>query len=324
MFLCIVELSWQIERRRMVVNIFQNWDNDICPSETLTDVLDMLKELSNDPVPVSTTHHHFQLNVCKFGTLLTGKISQNYPDALQALRDFGGQRTQQWKLIYAEVEKLSAEIACHKQIIACLEYRHVLESLPNKDAIKRKFSLTKAPQAATPAWQYTWKLAVEACIESMLQDYFVTKPPPTASTAAPLPATGAKTTTVPATLPPAAPAPTASGPTASAHPSHLLKQLLQNDFDYWAKTNKPSLNAMAGTPNVASVAYADWPPYQRGRGLFNELSGNIHKYGKTYDLRDGDWLRSDGLILRWLKPDVDAGTGEVKWDDEWKNRRLPP
>jgi len=52
------------------------------------------------------------------------------------------------------------------------------------------------------------------------------------------------------------------------------------------QTNLMMTTAMVKTPKVANVIFIDSPTYERGRGLYNELSTNIHTYGKTYNLKN--------------------------------------
>ncbi|KAF2675847.1 hypothetical protein K458DRAFT_492813 [Lentithecium fluviatile CBS 122367] len=147
-----IEHSWCPERRRAAEGVLQDLrqDRDNFPPNIVAEVLDEFKQRSDDPTPISAIHHNLQFNVSAFAKMLTGKKPTGYADAIQSLRRVSGER-RQWKFLFDELERLRAEIAYHKQIIACLEYRHVLESLPNKESIKKKFNLTQLT-TATPAW----------------------------------------------------------------------------------------------------------------------------------------------------------------------------
>ncbi len=50
--------------------------------------------------------------------------------------------------------------------------------------------------------------------------------------------------------------------------------------------------------NTLSLRYHKWNCYQRGLGLYGELSSSIHKYNKQFEVDETNWGRSDFLILK--------------------------
>lgn len=71
-----------------------------------------------------------------------------------------------------------------------------------------------------------------------------------------------------------------------------------------------------------NLPYGTWNCYERGLGLYSELSSSIHKYNKQYEVDETNWGRSDFLTLKWLKPTVDAH-GRVNWNSIRAERNLP-
>ena len=316
-----VERSWHIERLRAVVDVLEHMDDEECSHDEICFFLDKLQRLHRDSQTISAAHRYFDLATSAFVEVVSGVRPKNFYDAIQTLREITKQRSQQYKHLYDEIKTMRAEIALHKQIITCLEYRHVLESLPNKDALISKLSLNSADlKDASPTWKHTWRLAVETELAAMLQDVINTRV--AASSGAPT-----ATSAPPPTGPAPSPSP-AAGPAASTPPPPRLTTLLRQEFDLWVHRHPKPMAAMvaSGAPNVSNIDYSDWRSYQRGRQLYGELSTNIHTYGKTYDVNDGSWLKTDALILHWLKPKVSKDDGEVTgvtWDDEWTSRGLP-
>ena len=70
------------------------------------------------------------------------------------------------------------------------------------------------------------------------------------------------------------------------------------------------------------LKYDKWNCYQRGLGLYSELSSSIHKYNKQFEVEETNWGRSDFLILKWLRLDVDED-GAVGWKDARVERNMP-
>lgn len=73
---------------------------------------------------------------------------------------------------------------------------------------------------------------------------------------------------------------------------------------------------------VLKLKYDTWNAYDRGAGLYAELSGSIHKYNKQFEVEETNWARTDFLILDWLKPATD-GDGKVDWTEAKSTRNLP-
>ena len=71
-----------------------------------------------------------------------------------------------------------------------------------------------------------------------------------------------------------------------------------------------------------NLQYGTWNSYERGLGLYSELSSSIHKYNKQYEVDETNWGRSDFFILKWLKPTVDDH-GHVDWNSARAERGLP-
>jgi len=109
--------------------------------------------------------------------------------------------------------------ALQQQIITCLEYRHAIEELPNVTS-----SLQNPPRLTdghAGAWKKKWRLAVECELNVMIRlhiDPPLTKPATVASPGSSKDASSGNTDRV---VPPAA--------------RSVLRQLLQYDFDKWAK-----------------------------------------------------------------------------------------
>jgi hypothetical protein len=74
--------------------------------------------------------------------------------------------------------------------------------------------------------------------------------------------------------------------------------------------------------NTLGLKYDKWNCYQRGLGLYSELSSSIHKYNKQFEVDETNWGRSDFLILKWLQPDVDKNEA-VDWKDARVKRNMP-
>lgn len=265
-------------------------------------MINLIKLVFDDDRRISAVHDNLLIKTRAFAHMLSGKQAANFAEAIQILRATSIER-RRWSFLLDELQRLRDQNSYHEQIITCLQYRHVLECLPNKDVIKRELKLTPST-GATSIWQHTWKLAVKAEVKIMLQNHINQ----INGAAGKAPSTGAASGARAAT-------------TASVRP---LTSVLENDFRYWALANRQSIVNMAGKAKVGGVPYQTWPSYIRGDGLYNELSSNIHSYGKSYEVKDHVWLRSERMILKWLRPKVDQNTGEVDWSAEWSSKGLPP
>lgn len=237
----------------------------------------------------SVEQEKFQSGVCQFVEYMTGRKDLEYQGAVDVLRDLAGKRSNQWSILHNEMKEKDSEITRQKQIITCLEYRHVLENLPNKSCSH----FVAKGDSATSRWKETWKLAVELKLDNMISDHIISRNP-----------------SQPGTTPPA--------------PPSRLRPLLQRDFDFWA--SKRLAKASIPAPGVSTTSspllvqhyqppYVEWSIYQRGATLYNELSSTIHGYGEFYETDESSWAKSDRLIFGWLRPNVNPGF-EVDWDQE--------
>ncbi|MCJ1428463.1 hypothetical protein MMC29_006373 [Sticta canariensis] len=286
----------------------------------------------------------------------TGRKGLQYREAIQKLREISFIKTEQSKILYEAIEKQRTEIALQQQIITCLEYRFALEHLPQRDTSEVKI-LSKP--SATSAWQRMWTLAVERELEEMIDDYIKTFNPghpstaantaPAASAMVPVtsaaatPSTGTTSSSAASTAIPSASSTTGSAPLVTP-PS--LRELLQSDFRFWAKSNlnpnpgKNNTNSpgrkkgkkgswpTAQFPQVKSYQpeYDKWPSFTQGYNFYSELSANIHTYNRSFDIQEINFTKSQRDILKWLKPDPDAidpQSKEVDWRKVWVNRGLP-
>lgn len=126
------------------------------------------------------------------------------------------------------------------------------------------------------------------------------------------PAPSAVTTLYHPPLPPAATAaatPAPAAPTSAPAPAAGRAKLLPETTFTHLFT---SLN----------LPYGTWNCYERGLGLYSELSSSIHKYDKQYEVDETNWGRSDFLILKWLQPTVNDH-GEIDWNSIRAERNLP-
>ena len=297
-------------------------------STTLEQISNHLKDLANSQLPFSAVYHQFQLNVCEFLTTVTGKDKVGYESAFKTLRDAIAHQEQQWETLYKTIKELQVDLAQKQQAITCLGYRHILEMLPNKPSLQSLFP-TASFTDATPTWKLAWQVIVEKELHVMLQDHV--------------------NVLSPGTFPAAAPKPKLTDPN-----SHL-RLLLENGFQYWAKTNRKRINTAITNNTITTVTqiapglatapgavtkpkfrtnftdlldslgleYWTWQGYQRGLGLYNELSTTIHTYGKRFEVDETNWAKSDSLVLKYLTPQAGSIVdGEVKWDIARTDRNL--
>lgn len=184
--------------------------------------------------------------------------------------------------------------------------------------------------------------------------------PTAASNPSPTPGLPSTPASTPAPSGPSSKSAVGPGMATTKPPSDPLREILQHDLEYWisklkrdkAGNTKLTTHASqitaeyqrmtstatgAGPPPAPPTGakkstytqlfidlgldYASWNGYQRGFGLYGELSGSIHKYSQTFEVHETGWARNDWLVLQWLKPAQDAN-GEVLWDGTRK--RLGP
>ena len=134
---------------------------------------------------------------------MTGKKGLKYQEAILTLRDMSVNRNEQAKVLYEAIQTQQTQIHLQQQIISCLEYRHVLEELPNTESTMSTPPMLKHGHAV--AWKTTWRLAVECELNEMIKIHI--KPLPTESTAA----------------------------TSIESKRSKLRNFLQYDFEHWVK-----------------------------------------------------------------------------------------
>ena len=292
--------------------------------------------------PLSPDHRDFQSNVRSFNYLVAGSSGDNLSsqEIFDKLRNMHLHKQQQWGPVYNIINELRADVAKKQQIITCLGLRHVLEMLPDKTEIVRHFT-NPTPQGATGHWKMTWQFAVERELVLLLYEQLHTL-----NTSSP------GTLTLP--HPPSIPGSEnlrrlisfdfgewcrrsrsklisnvvsitqeyqRLETSVAATPVHLPSNILYNTGS--APRGDPPRTIL--TPlftNTMGLQYDKWNCYQRGLGLYSELSSSIHKYNKQFEVDETNWDRSDFLILEWLKPDVEED-GRVDWQDARVKRSLP-
>lgn len=129
----------------------------------------MLRKGMEDPHELSVELEKFQSNICVFVEDMTGEKALNYPKAIQTLRNMSVNKNEQAKVLYEAIERQQMKIALQQQIIACLEFRHALEELPNMTS-----TMQLPPRPAhghAGAWKRTWRLAVECELDEMIRIY---------------------------------------------------------------------------------------------------------------------------------------------------------
>ena len=231
MFSFKVEKSQKEARLDSLRGIFERIKNQ----ELLVELSDRLKGWSSFSQALSVEHHKLQSNVSFFVEGLTGEKELTYQKAIRILRDISVNKTEQSKVLYEAIEKQQTQIALQQQIITCLEYRHAIEELPNMTS-----SLQNPPRPTdghSGAWKKTWRLAVECELDVMIRIYI--NPPPTEPATVASPGTNEDASsehTAPANKD------ASSGNTNRVVPPAarlFLRQLLQYDFDKWAKNSAP-------------------------------------------------------------------------------------
>ncbi|KAK3172073.1 hypothetical protein OEA41_004158 [Lepraria neglecta] len=342
-----IESPWREERLKALEKLFKR----MIDQRRLFEISLLLRKWSETPWLLSGEHLKFRFNVCLFVKTITGQEALDFQNAIKILRDIGAARSQHWKILYDTIEKKQSEIDQQQQIITCLGFRHVLEMLPDKTEIVNHF-INPTPWGATGNWKMTWQFAVERELVLLLHEHIqvmaasgtVTVP---ALTAVPgsdslrhlilydfeewikrsrrhlignagrivveyqkietaFAASTAMTATAhAATAPAVGPAPV---PITTLYPAPARTTGPQTTFTHLF--------------TALTLKYDKWNCYERGLGLFSELSSSIHKYNKQYEVDETNWGRSDFLVLQWLRPALDTN-GEVDWKDARVKRNLP-
>ena len=207
-----------MELHRKVILLLRSTHHKRCRHYAVDLLLGMLHDAFDEIFKLPSPVRNFRSSVMAFVEALSGNRPgdapdvadpDNFRDAINSLREISKRRDPQLRYLYDEIQTLRAEIATHERIITCLEYRHVLESLPQKSSLKNNGLLAKTKDATT-IWKHTWKLAVEKQLTAMLEAKIDER----------IVASGN-----------AAPQRTAT------HSDLHLETLLRFDFEYWVRTN---------------------------------------------------------------------------------------
>ena len=349
-----VEQSWHVEHYRAVSNILQATDDPQCSKNHIDKFLTVLSGLLEEP-RISTAHRHFDLATLAFVEIVSGARQVDFYQAIDALRDFAKHHNQQHKRLLDEIMKLRDQVAKHKKIIVCLEYRHLLEHLSQEGEnflVKIKNKDPDKLKKATPRWKEVWELAVETELLRMCQEKDPQLMQTVTSSVAPVATSSSTTSTQPQSAiiqavsapsgPPTASTNAVTQPSPPVLDPPRLKSLLQNDFNFWYEHNEQTCKAIvnASVANLASrtqatkqakkwvspvsgIPYQKWSSYQYGTNLYGDLSNEIHGYGEDYDVAGATWLESHRKILEWLKPLSSKDDKVVDWAAEWSQRELP-
>lgn len=247
----VVEKTWREERLMSLHDILQESHNQ----PLLIKISDILKNGLANPRDLSAEQDKFQSNISLFVEGLTGKKGLEFQEALLTLRDMSVNKNEQAKVLYEAIQKQQTQIHLQQQIISCLEYRHVLEELPNR---KSKMETPPRPtHGHAEAWKKTWRLAIECKLDKMIKIHI--SPLPAESTLVTSPdskrslekhvvsgepeqASTTQTTPTPKSASSNSSAPTNeatlsinTSPTALSAARSSLRQFLQYDFNNWAK-----------------------------------------------------------------------------------------
>ncbi|KAI1388493.1 uncharacterized protein F4822DRAFT_402985 [Hypoxylon trugodes] len=219
-----------------------------------------------------------------------------------------------------------------QRIITCVKYRHVFGQLPDRGSGMHNAPLSSDGYSA--AWKKTLRIATECVIQTMIVHYIDPSPitPSATSSLQPLlqydfemwvkqsgslraakkhmaryrPELGESTRA------------TKNEWTAEQRIEDILA-ILQSKTSRQARANKPTETKTTGNFSLAEYFkpnYSEWPSFQRGYGLYHELSGNIHAYCKFHDVQEDIFWKSDGHYFDWLTPkddEINHDTGKVDW-----------
>ena len=202
--------------------------------------------------------------MCEFLATVTGEDKINYKSAFKTLRDATAHRQQQWETLYNTIEKLHLELAQKQQAITCLGYRHFLEMLPDKRSLRNLFP-TASLTDATPTWKLAWQVIVEKELHLMLQDHVNILHPGTFAATAPEP--------------------------QPTDPNWYLRLLLENGFQYWAKTNRKLIKAAITNNTITAVTQIASGAATAPGAVPNPNSGRM-------------------LLISWTASDLSTGRGK--------------
>jgi hypothetical protein len=110
-------------------------------------------------------HEIFVANACNFTIMMTGQLipgDVTLPACISKLSSAGAARREQFRPIYDEMQRLRSDIEKQRKTLTCIEYRRVLESLPDETRHKAG--------SATKRWQAAWKDMVEAELRKLVQN----------------------------------------------------------------------------------------------------------------------------------------------------------
>ncbi|OAL49827.1 hypothetical protein IQ07DRAFT_644112 [Pyrenochaeta sp. DS3sAY3a] len=195
-------------------------------------------------------------------------------------------KNEQAKVLYEAIERQQMKITLQQQIIACLEFRHALEELPNMTS-----TMQLPPRPAhghAGAWKRTWRLAVECELDEMIRTYI--KPSIKNSV------TEEASTELPASASEEAPAePPIPANVAPRNARLSLRELLKFDFDNWAKGSALLKEAR----RTKTVSKSGKP---KGRnGEVQEVANNGYSCGLSdsnlFDLPDGNIEAAGSLSI---------------------------
>ncbi|CAH0044102.1 unnamed protein product [Clonostachys solani] len=278
--------------------------------EEIDDIWKFLSDIM-ELEPSETKHHQWryenafpltallEANFCMFARMDTGtQAIFSWPEAYQRLKLSAEERASKWGAIYQEIETLRGTIEEQRQIITCLEYRHILEHLPPD----------RVPGKGGPKWMNLW----EEVVNQELDLQFLGDFGPRALT----PLFEKKVKDL-----------------SNARRQAIAKEINRQITVAQANGLLPAKPAsIAQSVNVdhtnihggVKIPYKEWPGYRRGEDMYSDLSEMIHGYGKKYEFQATNWPKLERHILEWLKPSsATAGEGkEIVWEDERQEKKI--
>ncbi len=217
---------------------------------------------------------------------------KNLTTAFLLLKQMADERTEQWRIVYEELDKLRAANERQHHLLTCLEYRHILEHLPP----------ARLTGDATARWQKLWEEIVNKELDLLFQG----NPGPRTLTSL----FKDKVDKL-------------SGPKKQAVQTEITRQLAVPQV-----VENIALNINNQPQRVAQdrILYKEWPGYRRGHDLYAELSHSIHNYGDRYKICRTNWPQMDLQMLQWLQPTSLLGVRDdedVDWTTERRARSIP-
>ncbi|KAH7361334.1 hypothetical protein BKA66DRAFT_573494 [Pyrenochaeta sp. MPI-SDFR-AT-0127] len=294
---------------RALVNIFLE-AAELWPAE----VISILSRFSTIAGHAYSSHNSFEGvkgyplyilfadNLDIFALLITGEATRY--NALSKLRLIAQQKMQQWGVVYQEIENLRSTIEEQRQVITCLEYRHLLEHLP-PDRIRGRNS--------GPRWMLLWDEIVNDELDLQLVGDFGPRHLTPLFQVKVMDLSAARRALVQTEI-------------ANQHAAAIQATAAAGIL---ATVTRPSRIAKRVNSDPANIAlgncipYREWPGYARGRDLFSELSETIHGYGKKYEFQATNWSKSEQHILAWLKPTkFRPDERDVAWAEDRAEKKI--